>query len=193
MDLILASTSSYRRAQVARLGLPFRSVAPPADEAALQREWAGLAPRELAERLAEAKARSVAGLEPGATVVGGDQLVALDGRILGKPGSEDAACGQLAALAGRTHHLITALAVVHAGAVHRHTEVAALTVRPLSPDAIRRYVAADRPVDCAGSYKIEERGIALFERVECADPSAIIGIPLIGLATILGRLGFAVP
>lgn len=192
-SLILASTSPYRRAQIERLGVPFRAVAPAVDEEALKDRWRDCSPRELAERLAASKARSIAEIEPDATVIGGDQLVELDGEILGKPGTTERAEAQLARMAGRTHHLITALAVVHAGAVHAHTEVAALAVRPLSAEAIRRYVAADHPVDCAGSYKIEGRGIALFERVDCADHSAIIGVPLIALATILRGIGFAIP
>ncbi|WP_435017748.1 Maf family protein [Tundrisphaera sp. TA3] len=193
MELILASTSPYRRAQVGRLGLPFRCVAPPVDEEALKREWGSIHPRELAERLAAAKATSVAEMEPEAVVIGGDQLVAFDGRVLGKPGTIEGAEAQLAAMSGRAHQLITALAVGRGGTVHAHTDVTELTLRRLTEEEIRRYVEADRPLDCAGSYKIEGRGIALFESIRSDDQTAIIGVPLMALTTILRQLGFAVP
>jgi len=193
MDLILASTSPYRRTQVERLGVPFRCVAPPVDEEALKAELGPVAPRELAERLATAKARGVARSEPDATVIGGDQLVAFDGSVLGKPGTADRAMAQLGAMAGRSHDLITALVVVRGAELYAHVDVTALSLRSLTPEEIRRYVEADRPIDCAGSYKLEARGIALFDRIESDDHSAIVGIPMIALTTILRRLGFAIP
>ena len=193
MELILASTSPYRRAQVERLGLPFRCVAPPVDEEGLKARWEGATPRELAERLAHAKAASVAELEPGAVVIGGDQLVSLDGRILGKPGTRDGAIAQLGELSGRSHELITALVVIRDGRPYAHCDVTTMTVRRLTPEAVARYVDADRPVDCAGSYKLESRGIALFEAIDSRDHSAIIGIPLIALTSILGNIGFTLP
>ncbi len=151
-----------------------------------------VAPR-LAEALAEAKAASIEVLEPGAVVVGCDQLAALDGRILGKPGTLEKAAAQLEALAGRTHELITALVVLHAGQVLRHTDVTRLHMRPLTRLEIERYLAHDRPIDCAGSYKLEQRGIVLFENIESADHSAITGLPLIRLTSMLRGLGFPVP
>ena len=193
MDLILASTSPYRRALMDRLGMPFRSVAPPVDEDALKASMAGATPRELAERLAVAKARAVAAIEPGAVVVGGDQLVSLDGEILGKPGTVGRAVDQLRAMAGRSHELVTAIVAVHAGEVYVATDVTILHLRSLTLDEIIRYVEADRPLDCAGSYKLEARGITLFERIESADHSAIIGMPLIALTSILRSIGFAIP
>jgi septum formation protein len=193
MDLILASTSPYRRALVERLGLPFRSVAPLVDEDALKQTLDGLKPRELAEQLAIAKARSIAEVEPQATIIGGDQLVAFDGRILGKPGTVENAVCQLLAMSGRTHELITALVVIHEGTVYAQTDVTRMTLRPLTPEQTFRYVEADLPLDCSGSYKLESRGITLFERIESADHSAIVGIPLIALTTILGNIGYPVP
>jgi septum formation protein len=193
MDLILASTSVYRQELVARLGQPFRCVAPGIDEEVVKRTLGEIEPRELAERLAMAKAESLARVEPGATVIGGDQLVACDGRILGKPGTVERAVAQLQELSGRTHELITALVVIHEGKVDAHTDVAMMTLRPLTPDQTFRYVVADRPLDCAGSYKLEARGITLFERIESADHSAIVGIPLIALTTILGKIGYPTP
>jgi septum formation protein len=193
MNLILASTSPYRRALVERLGLPFRSVAPLVDEDALKQTLGGLEPRELAERLALAKARSIAEVEPEATIIGGDQLVSFDGQILGKPGTVKNAVSQLLAMSGRTHELITALVVIHNGTVYAQTDVTRMTLRPLTQEQTFRYVEADLPLDCSGSYKLEARGITLFERIESADHSAIVGIPLIALTTILGNIGYPVP
>ena len=193
MDLILASTSPYRKALLDRLGVPFRCVDPGVDEAMVQAGMVGATPRALAEALAGLKAAAVADRFPESVVIGGDQVVALDDQILGKPGTEAKAVAQLEALAGRAHELITALAVARGQRIIRHSDVATLHVRPLSRAAIERYVAADRPVDCAGSYKLEARGIALFERIEAEDHSAITGLPLIGLTSILLDLGFAIP
>jgi septum formation protein len=191
--LVLASTSPYRAALLRRLGVPFEALAPRVDEAALKAGYAGLGPRALAEALAAAKARSLAVGRPRSVLIGSDQLVALADALLGKPGTLAAARRQLAAQAGRSHELITAVAVVHAGRVVLHTDVTTLHMRPLSGREIARYVAADRPVDCAGAYKLEERGIALFERIDSADHSAITGLPLIALTTILRGLGYAIP
>ena len=193
IDLILASTSPYRRALVERLGVPFRCVAPPVDEDTLKAELTGASPRELAERLALAKAHSVAEREPKAVVIGGDQLVAFEGSILGKPGTVERAVTQLQALSGRSHELITSLVVLHGGASYAHTDVTRLTLRSLTLEEIRRYVEADLPLDCSGSYKLEARGITLFERIESDDHSAIVGMPLIALTTILRSIGFTIP
>ncbi|HEX8199309.1 MAG TPA: nucleoside triphosphate pyrophosphatase [Isosphaeraceae bacterium] len=191
MDLVLASTSPYRRELLGRLGVPFRCRAPLVDEEALKRD--DLEPRALAEYLARAKATSLCAEEPRATLIGGDQLVAIDGRVLGKPGSIEGAVEQLLALAGRAHELITALAVWHGGRVVVHTDVTTLWLRPLELPEIERYVAADRPLDCAGSYKLEARGITLFERIDARDHSAVTGVPLIALTSILRDLGYRIP
>jgi septum formation protein len=191
--LVLASTSAYRRGLLERLGIPFRCRAPLCDEAALQRESAGLEPRRLAERLALAKASSLVQEEPGSAIIGGDQLVSFSGRVFGKPGTADRAIEQLTSMAGRTHELITALVVIRGSDVFRHTDVTRLRMRPLPRDAIERYVAADEPTDCAGSYKLESRGIVLFDRIESDDHSAITGMPLIALVTILRELGLTIP
>ena len=193
MDLILASTSPYRRALLERLGVPFRCVGPPVDEAILKAELTGVGPRELAERLAMAKAAGVAEREPGAIVIGGDQLVSFDGSILGKPGTADQAVAQLTAMSGRSHELITSLVVLHARKTYAWTDVTILTLRPLTREEIDRYVETDKPLDCAGSYKLEARGITLFEQIESNDHSAITGLPLIALTTILRTIGFAIP
>lgn len=191
LDLLLASTSRYRRSLLERLGVPFRVCSPLFDEQSLKGE--GMPPVELAEALANGKAWSLVHDEPRATIVGSDQLVAFQGEVLGKPGSEDAAIAQLRRMAGNVHELVTALVVVHEGQVYRHTDVARLHMRRLTDDELSRYVQADSPVDCAGSYKLEQRGVTLFAAIECADQSAITGLPLIALTTILRDIGYSIP
>ena len=193
MELILASTSLYRRALIERLGIPLRCVAPGVDEDEFKAKAGAIAPADLAAGLALAKASSVAALEPRAVVIGGDQLVYFDGQVLGKPGTVEGAMGQLQAIAGRAHELITAIAVIHEGRIYAHTNVTRLALRPLTLAEIERYVEADLPLDCAGSYKLESRGIALFDRIESDDHSSIVGVPLIALTSILRGIGFVIP
>ncbi len=190
-ELILASTSPYRRQLLERLGLPFRCASPDLDESTFKN--LGLSPRDLAERLAQEKARAVSNRQPAAFVLGGDQLATIDGQILGKPGSFEAAVQQLTHLSGHDHALITAIALVHGEKVWTHTDETILTMRPLTEPEIRRYVKADLPLDCAGAYKLEARGITLFERIASADHSAITGLPLIALTDLLRAQGFAIP
>ncbi|CAN5855622.1 nucleoside triphosphate pyrophosphatase [soil metagenome] len=191
MDLVLASTSPYRRVLLERLGLAFRCRAPRIDEDVWKRR--GLSPRKLADQLAVAKAESLIAEEPAAILIGSDQLVAFEGRILGKPGNSERAVEQLFSMSGKTHELITALAVWHDGTWHTHTDIATLQFRSLTRLEIERYVEADRPLDCAGAYKLESLGITLFDRITCADHSAITGLPLIALTSILRDLGGAIP
>lgn len=191
MSLILASTSPYRAALLARLGLPFETRAPVCDED----RWKdhGLPPAELAATLARAKAESLADLPPGATVIGGDQVAACGGRILDKPGERERAVEQLSLLAGRTHELHTAICVLRDGERREHRDRTLLHMRGLDRAALERSVDADRPLDCAGAYKLEARGIALFERIESDDHSAITGIPLLALVRILTGFGYRIP
>lgn len=189
--LVLASGSRYRRAQLALLGLPFESDAADLDESSLP----GEPPTALAARLAAAKARVVAARRPAAVVVGSDQVAFLDGERLGKPGTAAAARAQLARASGRTVEFVTALHVVDgpSGREHAALERTRATLRALEEAEIRRYVAADEPLDCAGAFKVESLGIALFERVESTDPSALVGLPLIATARLLRDCGFAIP
>lgn len=190
--LILASTSKYRRALLERLGLQLDSIAPGVDEEAFKAEIH--APARLAEMLAEAKARAVAEKYPGAIVIGGDQVATIDNTVLGQPGTPEAAVSQLKKLAGRTHTLVTAMVVIDvAGQSHAHTDYSRLTMRPLDENQLRGYVKRDNPVDCAGSYKLEQAGIALFERIETDDHTAITGLPLLALVRILSGLGVQIP
>ena len=191
MELILASTSPWRRELLARLGLPFTCEDPAVDEDAWKSRLSD--PRELAITLAREKARAVAAGHPAAGVIGGDQLACIDGTILGKPGTSERAVEQLAQLAGRTHELITAICVCHGGQEREHLDVTRLTMRPLDRAALGRYVAADNPTGCAGSYMLEQRGITLFEQIDSADHTAITGLPLIALTGLLTELGFEIP
>jgi septum formation protein len=186
-DLILASSSRYRQELLARLGFTFRAFAPPVDEAALREpSWS---PRETAERLALAKAESLALLHPKAIIIGADQVVSCAGQILGKPGTREAALEQLTLLQGRQHQLLTALVVLRGAERFPHTDVTELTMRSLTPAELAAYVDADEPFDCAGAYKLECRGITLFERIRSDDHTAIVGLPLIALTSILRRCG----
>lgn len=190
-ELILASSSPYRRQLLARLGVPFTVVPPKVDEAAFDDR--GLAPEDLAVRLARAKATAIARHHADAIVIGSDQLACVDGRPLGKPGSAAAAAAQLRLLAGREHRLTTAVAIAHSRGMVEFADTAMLAMRALTDDEIERYVAADQPLDCAGSYRIEGLGIALFARIDCGDHSAILGLPLLRLAHELRALGLRLP
>ena len=190
MALILASTSLYRRELLMRLSLPFECLPAGVNEDKFKVD--GIGPVELARTLATEKALNLVVTHPLATIIGCDQVVDVEGRILGKPGTLEAAVEQLSFLTGRSHRLVTAVCVWHEGKIHTHVDLTTLTMRPLPADAIARYLAADQPLDCAGSYRLESRGIALFERIQSDDHTAIVGLPLIALTTILMRCGYEI-
>ena len=192
-DLVLASTSPYRRDLLARLGLPFTVAAPTCDEDAIKAE--GQPVQALVARLARLKAASVPPPSARCLIIGSDQAAEIDGEILGKPGTVAAAEAQLARLAGREHRLVTAVAVLDpaSGRLGEALDVHHLTLRPLQADEIRRYVAQDRPLDCAGAYRIEGLGISLFEAISGADFTAIVGLPLLALSRLLREAGVPVP
>jgi septum formation protein len=183
--IILASTSRYRRELLARLRLPFTARSPDTVENAL----AGEAPAAMAARLALAKARSIAA--PNALVIGSDQVASLDGRLLRKPGSPEAAVAQLRACQGKAVVFHTAVAVVATGSATtlQHTDCTEVLFRRLDDRALERYVTLETPLDCAGSFKSEGLGVALFERISSQDPTALIGLPLIFVADALRQLG----
>ncbi len=183
--LILASTSRYRRELLERLRLPFTAESPAVDETAEP----GEAPDLLAERLAEAKARAVAARHPGAVVIGSDQVAACAGLKLGKPGTPDRARAQLAAASGQVVVFHTAVAIVGPGGLERHRDETRVRFRTLSAAGIARYVELEAPLDCAGSFKSEGLGVALFEAVQSEDPTALVGLPLIWVAAALARAG----
>ena len=189
--LRLASTSRYRRDLLARLGLPFECSRPEVDEAPL----AGESPETVARRLANAKARAVAQRHPDDWVIGADQVAELDGAALGKPGSFERAADQLAAASGRRVVFHTAVCL------YRHADRRAFAFadrtqvqfRVLGAAEIERYLHAEQPYDCAGSFKAEGLGITLFESVDSSDPTALVGLPLIALAGALRAAGYSLP
>ena len=167
-----------------RLGLPFVAVPPLYEE----EHDLDLPPEELVLELAERKARSLVELHPESYILGSDQVVELDGRILGKPGNVEAAASQLADLSGRSHRLLTGVVLMDAatGRVERVLDVHLMTMRPLTADQIVAYVTREMPVDCAGSYRVEGPGIALFESMKGEDFTGIIGLPLTKVVDLLG-------
>jgi MAF protein len=185
--LILASTSPFRRALLERLGLPFSVEAPAVDEDRRPDE----PPQVLVLRLAEAKAVAVAERHPEAIVIGSDQVACIDDQVLGKPGDRARAIAQLERAAGRTVVFQTGLCVLNAITGRTQTLVEPFRVhfRPLSRRRIEAYVDREQPYDCAGSFKSEGLGIVLFDRLEGDDPSALIGLPLIRLITLLESEG----
>jgi septum formation protein len=185
--LILASTSRYRRELLQRLRLPFDVVSPGVDEAAL----AGEALAALALRLALAKARAVAASAADAVVIGSDQVAELDGQAIGKPGSHERAVEQLKRMSGQRVVFHTAVAVVRRDRGFERALLAPVSVvfRHLGSDEIERYLQLDTPYDCAGSAKSEALGVALLERIDSADPTALIGLPLIRTCALLREAG----
>jgi septum formation protein len=181
--LVLGSTSRYRRELLARLGLPFTVDPPEVDELPLP----GETPAHTALRLAEAKARAVATRHADALVIGSDQVADCAGQPVGKPGTRDAAVAQLLSLSGRTVVFHTGLALVDAASGRCRTALidVASTFRALSSAEIDAYLEREAPFDCAGSVKAEGLGIALFDRIESDDPTALIGLPLIALCRLL--------
>jgi septum formation protein len=189
--LVLASTSPYRRALLERLGLAFRVEAPGVDEAHRAREPFA----ERALRLAHAKAEAIAARDPAAVVIGSDQVAESAGVILDKAGDAAAARAQLARLSGARaqFHTACALHCRSRGLRAVHLDTTTVVFRALSAAEIDRYIEREPPYDCAGSFKAESLGIVLLERIESVDPSALIGLPLIWLASALRAAGYALP
>jgi septum formation protein len=188
--LILASTSVYRRELLARLHHPFTAVAPHVDETALP----GETPEKLALRLALAKAQAVAKQHPESIVIGSDQVADLDGEALGKPGTHARAVAQLQRMRGKAVIFQTAVSVVCQATSFAQTTLAQVKVqfRPLTDAQIEAYLLTEKPYDCAGSAKSEGLGIALLERIDNDDPTALIGLPLIRTCQMLDAAGFKV-
>ncbi|MDW8250658.1 MAG: nucleoside triphosphate pyrophosphatase [Myxococcales bacterium] len=178
---ILASTSPYRRSLLDRMGIPYEVIAPSFEEV----EPSGGDPVSCARLFAEGKARLVAGTRPEALVIGADQTLEFEGRMLRKPGTLEEAAEQLFGLAGRWHRLHSAVAVVEPGGTLREgVATVELKMRKLSSEEVRRYVEQDQPYGSVGGYVYERRGFLLFDEVRGSDDSAIIGLPL----WLLGRL-----
>jgi len=190
-SLILASSSPYRKLLLERLGIPFDVQAPAIDET----RQPGESPDRMVERLAQSKAAIVARRVPAAVVIGSDQVAVHGGEVVGKPGSTEGARRQLAAFSGRQVDFLTAVSVQCLELALRFSAcvVTQVCFRDLNEGEIRRYIARDNPIDCAGSFKSEAAGAALLRSMQSADPTAIIGLPLISVAQALREAGFDVP
>ena len=189
-QLVLASTSPFRRELLERLGLPFETAAPETDESPLP----GEAPEATALRLSEAKARAVADRFPGALIIGSDQVAVLDGRIYGKPGNHERAVGQLRTMRGRTVNFFTGLCLYNTatGKAHVRGIPTLVTFRNLSDTEIENYLRREQPYNCAGSAKSEGLGIAVIAAMEGTDPNALVGLPLIALCDLLREEGVGI-
>jgi septum formation protein len=187
-QLVLASTSPYRRALLERLGLPFEVASPKCDETPLANE----APQDTASRLAVLKARSLA--FPDALVIGSDQVAFSQGQRLDKPGNHTTATRQLRTLSGQYADFHTAVALWDAKSAQLQQRVVPcrVTFRKLDDRTIEEYLRREQPYDCAGSAKAEGLGIALIARMETEDPTSLIGLPLIALTEMLGHAGLRV-
>ncbi len=182
--IVLASTSRYRRELLERLGFPFEAVAPDYGEPPLD-----LPHDEWVSHHAVEKARSLATRFPDALIIGSDQLVSFENEVLGKPGDVERAVAQLMCLSGRTHRLLTAVAVLDTrdGRIETALDVHRMRMRPFDRQTAEQVVARDNPVDCAGAYKLESLGIALFASIEGEDDTAVVGLPLLKLLDLLER------
>ena len=191
LGLVLGSSSVYRRELLARLCLPFEVCSPDVDETPQN----GESPLALAQRLALAKAQAVAQQYPQHVVIGSDQVADLNGKPLGKPGTHPRAVEQLQRMRGHTVHFHTALAVIHhaSGLCLQDTATVHVVFRDYSDDEIERYLLREQPYDCAGSAKSEGLGIAMLERIDSDDPTALIGLPLIRTARMLRQAGLVLP
>jgi septum formation protein len=190
-NLILASTSMYRRALLEKLGIPFSCVGPCIDETPLHGENAA----QLVQRLALEKAQAVAKNNASSWIIGSDQVCTINGKIVGKPGSASAAITQLQAASGQKISFFTGLCL-YDGTNERYQLLAEpfhVHFRILSLTQIERYINAETPFDCAGSFKSEGLGISLFQQLEGRDPNTLIGLPLIALVDMFAAWGFELP
>lgn len=189
MQIILASSSPFRRALLERLGLPFSTVSPDLDE----RREPDESPEAMVQRLSAAKAAAVLQEHPGALVIGSDQAAVLGGKVLGKPGGHPQAVNQLSACSGREVFFHTGLCVLGGGLELSHMDCTRVRFRELTDDEIERYLKREQPYQSAGSFKVEGLGISLFESVDSEDPTALIGLPLIALCRLLRQAGISIP
>lgn len=188
-SLILASSSVYRRHLLERLRIPFEIISPEVDETPLT----GESTLELALRLAKLKAAAVAQQCPDAWVIGSDQVADLCGAAIGKPGNFERAMAQLQLMRGQTVTFHTALCLMKGDTQTTLSVPTEVTFRKLSDALLESYLLAEEPYDCAGSAKSEGLGISLLEAIKSDDPTALIGLPLIALTSLLREAGFAIP
>ena len=190
-QLILASSSPYRKILLKQLNVPFETHAPNVDESALPGENL----QDLVARLAREKGQAIAQHYPTSIVIGSDQLADCNGQKVGKPGSEENAIMQLHQFSGQSVHFYTAIAIICIDTSYcfERTVITHVRFRTLEDEEIRRYVTADMPLDCAGSFKSESLGISLLNQMTSDDPTAIVGLPLIALSQGLREAGFHLP
>lgn len=188
--LVLASTSPFRKAILEKLQIPFETATPAVDETQLP----GESPEQVVARLSEAKAQAIALNYPDALIIGSDQVAVVDGQILGKPGSHDNAVAQLKRVSGKRVSFLTGLCLVNSRTKRAQVDVVPFNVifRRLTDVQIENYLKKEAPYNCAGSFKSEGLGIALFQRLEGDDPNTLVGLPLIRLISMLESEGFAV-
>lgn len=191
-EVILASSSIYRQRLLQQIGLEFQAISPDVDETVVQNDLL-LTPLQMAEFLARQKAKSVADSYSASVVIGSDQVVEFEGKPLGKPGSREENIRLIKRLCGKTHRLLTAVCIIHQQTCYTFIDQTKLTMRPLTDAEIVRYVDRDQAFDCAGGYRWEDAGITLFEKIETEDHTAILGLPLIRLVTVLRSLGIVIP
>jgi len=190
MKLVLASTSPFRKKILEKLGLPFETINPEADETRLDDE----PPEQLVQRLAQAKAQAVADHCTDALVIGSDQVAVIEGDILGKPGSHDKAVKQLQRASGKTVRFYTGLCLLNSKTGKSQLEAVPFDVvfQTLTDSQIENYLDKEKPYNCAGSFKSEALGIALFEKLQGDDPNTLMGLPLIRLVRMLEKEAVAV-
>lgn len=191
LPLLLASSSPYRRELLGRLRLPFTCASPDIDESRQADEPA----EALVKRLAEQKARALAASHPGHLIIGSDQVAVLGEQILGKPHDFDRACAQLLEASGTSVTFLTGLALLNSATGHCQVDCVPFTVemRELDLATIQRYLRAEQPYDCAGSFKAEGLGVSLFKRTHGPDATSLVGLPLIRLVDMLLQEGVQVP
>ncbi len=191
MQIVLASSSPYRKRLLARLNIEFETIAPEVDETPLENE----APETLALRLATEKALAVAKQYPDALIIASDQVAVLDGQVLGKPGTVVRARQQLTMASGKQLDFLTAVHLYNTASGSGQSRVVPYSVvfRDLPEDMVNRYIEQDQPLDCAGSFKWESLGIALFSRMSGDDVTALEGLPLICLVDMLANEGVRIP
>lgn len=189
IKIILASSSEYRKTLLERFNVPFTSISPDIDESPRSAE----SPTEQVKRLTIAKARKVSERQAEALIIGSDQLAVLNGSILGKPGCHSLAAQQLQVMKGQSVRFYTGVCVLNTVTANVQYDCIAVEVkfRDYSDELIERYLLAERPYHCAGSFKSEQLGIILVESIECPDPTALIGLPLIRLSEMLTNEGVA--
>ncbi|NVZ77490.1 septum formation inhibitor Maf [Pseudomonas gingeri] len=191
LPLLLASSSVYRRELLDRLRLPFTCSSPDIDES----HQPGESAEALVRRLAEEKAHALSASHPRHLIIGSDQVAVLDGHIIGKPHTFDKAREQLLAASGARVTFLTGLALLNSQSGHCQVDCVPFTVhmRRLDPARIERYLRAEQPYDCAGSFKAEGLGVSLFQRTEGPDATSLVGLPLIRLVDMLLAEGVEIP